>query len=251
MVEVTSKFRGQRRLTFAHVACFVIITELQSLIDACGSTAGHCSSEKTLETQRTLCNCHFLHFMLWPSTDCSLINAKNVMLLYQPLPWLTKCVTLDYVIFIQLIISAHKHVWTALRAGGAARYSNSTYKALWVKSNQIKAFSATLMYSVILSRKMNKSKHRRSCTGSVAEVCDVTGEDRLSMCSASMNECKGTPIYERMVILDSFKWREVWNEQKSSRFVQWTGRDAASLRDLRLRTGGKSHHLGHEFRLNK
>lgn len=65
MTDVTSKFWGQWRLTFSHVACFVIITELQSLIDACGSTAGHCSSEKTLETQRTLCNCHFLHAMLW------------------------------------------------------------------------------------------------------------------------------------------------------------------------------------------
>lgn len=39
------------RLTLAHVACFVIVTELQSLIDACGSTAGNCSSKKTLKTQ--------------------------------------------------------------------------------------------------------------------------------------------------------------------------------------------------------
>lgn len=41
-------------LTLAHVACFVIVTELQSLVDACGSTAGNCSSEKTLKRHRTV-----------------------------------------------------------------------------------------------------------------------------------------------------------------------------------------------------
>lgn len=53
--DVTNEFRGGnqgRHFTFAHVACFVIVTELKGLIDACGSTAGHCSPEKTLETQR-------------------------------------------------------------------------------------------------------------------------------------------------------------------------------------------------------
>lgn len=85
-IEVTSKVQGQWCLTFAHVACFVIITELQGLIDACGSTAGHCGSKKTLETQRTLCKRHFL--------VCRLVNARNVMLPYQPCQW--KCMTLKY-----------------------------------------------------------------------------------------------------------------------------------------------------------
>lgn len=35
------------RLTFAHVAGFVVVTELQSLVDAGGGAAGDCSSEQT------------------------------------------------------------------------------------------------------------------------------------------------------------------------------------------------------------
>lgn len=38
-------------------------------------------------------------------------------------------------------------------------------------------------------------------------------------------------------------------ELKSIQFVQWTGRDGVSFRDLRLMTEGQSHCLGHEFRL--
>lgn len=56
-------------LTFAHVASFVIVTELKSLIDACGSTTGNCSSEKTLKTQRTFCNRHFLKCCVMSKTD--------------------------------------------------------------------------------------------------------------------------------------------------------------------------------------
>lgn len=69
-IEVNIKFRvgiNEDALTFAHVACFVIVTELQSLIDACGSTAGHCSSEKTLKTQRTSCYCHILKCCVMPN----------------------------------------------------------------------------------------------------------------------------------------------------------------------------------------
>lgn len=129
----------------------------------------------------------------------------------------------------------------ALRAkgGGGLAALNSMFKALWVTSNPIKAFFAAVTFNA------------NQLTGSMADGCDVTGEDRLHV------QC----IYERMTGHShtwadghfgwSFKWREDWNVQKSSWFAQWTGRDAASLRDLRLRTGGQSHHLGHESRLNK
>lgn len=39
-------------LTFSHVASLVIVTELQSLVDSCGSTAGHCGSKQTLKSQK-------------------------------------------------------------------------------------------------------------------------------------------------------------------------------------------------------
>lgn len=37
--------------TFSHVASLVIVTELQSLVDSCGSAAGHGSSEQTWKSQ--------------------------------------------------------------------------------------------------------------------------------------------------------------------------------------------------------
>lgn len=39
-------------LTFSHVASLVIVPELQSLVDSCGSTTGHCGSKQTLKSQK-------------------------------------------------------------------------------------------------------------------------------------------------------------------------------------------------------
>lgn len=38
---------SEQRLTFAHVAGFVVVAELQGLVDAGGGSAGDCSSEQT------------------------------------------------------------------------------------------------------------------------------------------------------------------------------------------------------------
>lgn len=51
---------AEQRLTFAHVAGFVIVAELQGLVDASGGTAGDCSSEQT-----------------WNKSSCTSISSRN------------------------------------------------------------------------------------------------------------------------------------------------------------------------------